>query len=88
MLFPKSVAPIRLFGFRLVQTGGCRRWMESFSVLALIWTVYYLAKRKTGGILTETDRIVCGAVILVCVLILISRICGKFRKQKDSRQER
>ena len=43
----------------------------SFSFLALIWSVYYLAMHITGGILTITDTIVCGAVIVFCVAIII-----------------
>lgn len=30
ILFPKKVAPIRLFGFRLFNIGGRLRWMGSF----------------------------------------------------------
>lgn len=44
--------------------------MFSFSILALIWSIYYLAMHKTGGILTNTDMVVCGAVIIVCLIII------------------
>jgi len=43
----------------------------NFSILALIWSVYYLAMHITGGILTMTDTTVCGAVIVFCVVIII-----------------
>ena len=47
------------------------KMLFSFSILALIWSVYYLAMHITGGILTMTDTIVCGAVIVFCVAIII-----------------
>ena len=47
------------------------KMLFSFSSLALIWSVYYLAMHITGGILTMTDTIVCGAVIVFCVAIII-----------------
>lgn len=47
------------------------KMLFSFSILALIWSVYYLAMHITGGILTMTDTIVCGAVIVFCVSIII-----------------
>ena len=43
----------------------------SFSILALIWSIYYLAMHITGGILTMTDTIVCDTVIVFCVAIII-----------------
>ena len=47
------------------------KMLFSFSILALIWSVYYLAMHITGGILTMTDTIVCSAVIVFCVVIII-----------------
>ena len=52
-----------------------------FSILALIWSIYYLAMHKTGGILTTTDIVVCGAVILFCVIMIAIYLC-KFRNKK------
>ena len=52
-----------------------------FSILALIWSIYYLAMHKTGGILTTTDIVVCGAVIVFCVIMIIVYLC-KFRNKK------
>lgn len=43
-----------------------------FSILALIWSIYYLAMHVSGGILTTTDIVVCGGVILACVAIMIA----------------
>ena len=34
--------------------------MKTFSLLALIWTLYYLAKRTTSNLLTTADWVVCG----------------------------
>lgn len=47
------------------------KMLFNFSILALIWSVYYLAMHITGGILTMTDTIVCGAVIVFCVATII-----------------
>lgn len=47
------------------------RILFSFSILALIWSIYYLAMHITGGILTITDTVVCGAVIIACISIII-----------------
>lgn len=47
------------------------KMLFSFSILALIWSVYYLAMHITGGILTMTDTIVCSAVIVFCVATII-----------------
>lgn len=44
--------------------------MKTFSLLALIWTLYYLAKRITENLLTTADLVVCG-----CVLLFASAIC-------------
>lgn len=42
-----------------------------FSILALIWSAYYLAMHVSGGILTTMDIIVCGGVIAACITIVI-----------------
>ena len=52
-----------------------------FSVLALIGSIYYLAMHKTGGILTETDIVVCGTVIVFCVITIAINLC-RFRNRK------
>ena len=60
-----------------------KTWFR-FSVLALIWSIYYLAMHITGEILSTTDVIVCGIVIVVCMIIIIRYLYtlrGK-RKQK------
>lgn len=41
-----------------------------------------MAMHITGGILTITDMIVCGAVIIVCVVIIVHYIC-KFKGKKN-----
>ena len=38
--------------------------MKIFSLLALIWTLYYLAKRITGNLLTTADLVVCGLSLI------------------------
>lgn len=62
--------------------------MKTFSLLALIWTLYYLAKRITGNLLTTADLVVCGCVLLFCVGNLLVAIYQKYRtfhsKKEDS----
>ena len=53
-----------------------------FSILALIWSIYYLAMHITGGILTTMDIVVCGAVIIACVVIIISYLYRNRSKEK------
>ena len=53
--------------------------MKTFSLLALIWTLYYLAKRITGNLLTTADLVVCGCVLLFCVGNLLVAIYQKYR---------
>lgn len=53
-----------------------------FSILALIWSIYYLAMHITGDILTTSDMAVCGIVILACVIIIISYLCKNIREKK------
>lgn len=48
-----------------------KKWYISFSILALVWSIYYLAMHITGGILSKTDIIICGTVILLCVIMLV-----------------
>lgn len=57
------------------------KMLFSFSILALIWSIYYLAMHITGDILRTTDIVVCGAVIVFCVIIIAIYLC-KFRKKK------
>lgn len=52
-----------------------------FSILALIWSIYYLAMHVTGNILTMTDLLVSGSVILACVVIIISYLYKNYRKR-------
>ncbi len=58
-----------------------KKWHISFSILALIWSIYYLAMHITGDILTTTDIVVCGAVIVFCVIMIAIYLC-KFRNKK------
>lgn len=39
----------------------------NFSLLALIWSIYYLAKRTTGGLLNRADVIIGGIVVAFCI---------------------
>lgn len=52
----------------------------SFSLLALIWSVYYLAMHITGGILTNADVVICGSVMLVCIGGILFYLCKRKKK--------
>ncbi|MEE0210897.1 MAG: hypothetical protein UEP78_02425 [Negativibacillus sp.] len=57
--------------------------MKSFSVLALIWTLYYLAKRTTANLLTTVDLVVCGCVLLFCIVNLLIAIHQKYQTYQN-----
>ena len=63
------------------------KMLFSFSILALIWSVYYLAMHITGGILTMTDTIVCGAVIVFCVVIIIWNVVRLIKVNHNENKE-
>ena len=46
----------------------------SASLLVLIWTIYYYAKRTTGGVTNTLDNVVCGIVGLFCIFIIFFNI--------------
>ena len=59
-------------------------WLSiSMFVLILIWTVYYYAMRYTGGFADLNDRVICGAVALICVAFIVKRTID-FLKNKKS----
>ena len=59
-------------------------WLSiSMFVLILIWTVYYYAMRYTGGFADLKDRVICGAVALICVAFIVKRTID-FLKNKKS----
>lgn len=43
------------------------KYWFNFSLLALIFSIYYLVKRVTGNLINTVDIIVCGIVILFCI---------------------
>lgn len=57
--------------------------MKTFSLLSLIWTLYYLAKRITGNLLTTADLVVCGSVLIFCVGNLLVAIYQKYRAYQN-----
>lgn len=60
-----------------------KRISNYFDIHALIWSIYYLAKRITGNILTNTDVIVCGIVIIFCLLDIVYCLYKKYKSKKD-----
>ena len=63
------------------------KMLFSFSIFAPIWSVYYLAMHITGGILTMTDTIVCGAVIVFCVAIIIWNVVRMIKVNRNENKE-
>ncbi|MEF2563175.1 MAG: hypothetical protein UI647_10380 [Negativibacillus sp.] len=57
--------------------------IKFFSVLALIWTLYYLAKRTTANLLTTVDLVVCGFVLLFCIVNLLIALYRKYRAYQN-----
>ncbi len=55
------------------------------AILVLIWTAYYYAKRSTGGLVDARDRLVCGAVGLLCVGIVIHWLVQYVRTRRSER---
>lgn len=58
------------------------RALFNFSILALIWSVYYLAKRITGGVADTTDAVVCGIVIAFCIGCIARCLFVRLKKRK------
>lgn len=56
------------------------------AILCLIWTIYYYAKRYTGGIVNKQDNIVCGIVCFVCAIIILARIVCIFKDTKRGKR--
>ena len=56
----------------------------SASLLVLIWTIYYYAKRTTGGVTNTLDYVVCGIVGLVCIFIIFFNIV-RYNKNKQNK---
>ena len=55
----------------------------SASLLVLIWTIYYYAKRTTGGVTNTLDNVVCGIVGLVCIFIIFFNIVRYIRNKQN-----
>lgn len=59
------------------------KWLFNFSILALIWSIYYLVKRITGNLLTAIDIVICGVVIIFCIGNIVYRLYKKYKSKKD-----
>ena len=55
----------------------------SASLLVLIWTIYYYAKRTTGGVTNTLDNVVCGIVGLVCIFIIFFNIVRYIKNKQN-----
>ena len=55
----------------------------SASLLVLIWTIYYYAKRTTGGVTNTLDYVVCGIVGLVCIFIIFFNIVRYIKNKQN-----
>lgn len=58
-------------------------WLKA-SILILIWTIYYYAKRYTGGLVDDMDNIVCGLTGFICIFIVIFCLQAIFEKKGES----
>lgn len=64
-----------------------KKVIRYFKLPCLIFTIYYLAIRITGGMVTTIDIVVCGTVIAVCVVNLIMDIAHWQKKKSSSETE-
>ena len=55
----------------------------SASLFVLIWTIYYYAKRTTGGVTNTLDNVVCGLVGLVCIFIIFFNIVRYIKNKQN-----
>lgn len=60
-----------------------RSFWFSASLLVLIWTIYYYAKRTTGGVTNTLDNVVCGIVGLVCIFIIFFNIVRYIKNKQN-----
>ena len=58
-------------------------FLFSASLLVLIWTIYYYAKRTTGGVTNTLDNVVCGIVGLVCIFIIFFNIVRYIKNKQN-----
>lgn len=56
-------------------------WFNA-SILVLVWTIYYYAKRSTGGVVNTVDNIVCGIISLICIFIIAKKLISYIRSKK------
>lgn len=62
------------------------RFTFNAAILCLIWTIYYYAKRYTGGVINIKDNVVCGTVSLICAVIIVIKIVGIYQDKKGSKR--
>ena len=51
--------------------------------LVLIWTIYYYAKRCTGGLVDLADTLVCGSVALIAIVLVVKRGIDVWKEKKS-----
>lgn len=57
----------------------------NFSMLAMILSIYYLAKRATGNLLNNFDMIVCGIVVVFCISNIALYIYRSWKQRNERR---
>ena len=57
------------------------KWLFHLAILAFIWSIYYLAMRATGKMLTVADVLVCGIVIAFSIGTLVYGLCKKYKQK-------
>lgn len=63
-------------------------WSIYSAILVLIYTIYYLSKKNTLGVITTLDKQVCYSVGLFCIIIIICNVIIRVkRKIKNKKRE-
>ena len=57
------------------------KWLFHLAILAFIWSIYYLAMRATGRMLTVADVLVCGIVMVFCVGTVVYGLYKKYKRK-------
>ncbi|HBB29963.1 MAG TPA: hypothetical protein DC000_12110 [Clostridiales bacterium] len=57
---------------------------NSFSWLAIMLTIFYIARRTQAGVLRGVDIIVCSVVVLGCILYLLNYTIKYFKKNSHN----
>ncbi|OLS02925.1 hypothetical protein [Tissierella creatinophila] len=57
-----------------MRSGKFRIWLLNFSILGLMYTLYYFAMRNTAGVLNTFDKLICLLIGTIFIIIIIYNI--------------